>query len=84
MIDEETIERISTAFQETLGHNNESAINRGSRFALCKYCKGFFKRLYLSRHVKKCFAKPCGSGDVSHPLTQSYIYTACQKKYGEV
>nr|CAH7727631.1 unnamed protein product [Callosobruchus chinensis] len=29
MIDEETIERISTAFQETLGHNNESAINRG-------------------------------------------------------
>nr|CAI5864195.1 unnamed protein product [Callosobruchus analis] len=176
MIDDETIKKISTAFEETLGHNNESAINRkktiyespllvankykksickycdqevisrhfsrhlerkhkdelevkelmdkepnskekkqllllirnqgcledGLRgeiipkkykpgeeiserdFALCKSCKGFFKRLYLSRHVKNCFAKPCESEDVSHPLTQSYIYTACQRKYGEV
>ncbi|CAG9825783.1 unnamed protein product [Phaedon cochleariae] len=53
-------------------------------FAICKYCKGFFKRLYLSRHVKKCFAKPSGSEDVKHPLTESYIYHACQKKYGEI
>ncbi|CAH0556796.1 unnamed protein product, partial [Brassicogethes aeneus] len=55
-----------------------------SDFALCKYCKGFFKRLFLSRHVKKCFAKPSGSSDGTKPLTESYIYMACQKKYGEV
>nr|CAI5862353.1 unnamed protein product [Callosobruchus analis] len=176
MIDDETIEKISTAFEEILGHNNESAINRkktiyespllvankykksickycdqevisrhfsrhlerkhkdelevkelmdkepnskekkqllllirnqgcledGLRgkiipkkykpgeeiserdFALCKYCKGFFKRLYLSRHVKIVSQNLGESEDVSHPLTQSYIYTACQRKYGEV
>nr|CAI5858945.1 unnamed protein product [Callosobruchus analis] len=27
-------------------------------YAICVYCKGFYKRLHLSRHMKTCFARP--------------------------
>lgn len=51
-------------------------------YALCKYCKGFYKRRYLSRHIKNCFAKPSGSKDGNRPLSESFIYEASQRKYG--
>lgn len=54
-------------------------------FAICSHCKGFFRRLCLSRHVKKCFAKNPGqtTEDESRPLTNSLIFAACSKKFGE-
>ena len=55
-------------------------------YVICIHCKGFYKRLSLSRHVKKCFAKKQDSHDISHkrPLAESLAFAACQKKYGEI
>lgn len=54
-----------------------------SEYTICIHCKGYYKRLSLSRHVKKCFAKKnvveCG-----RPLINSLLYSTCQKKYGEL
>lgn len=60
---------------ETIDDNN---------YAICKFCKGFYKRLSLSRHVKKCFAKPIDSDNSKRALSDSLIYSACHKKYGEL
>lgn len=53
-------------------------------YVICKHCKGFYKRLTLSRHVKKCFAKPTDSRSTGHPLAESLVFSACQKKYGNI
>lgn len=48
------------------------------------HCKGFFKRLSLSRHMKKCFAIKKDENNQQRPLSQSLVYAACHKKYGEI
>lgn len=55
-----------------------------NNYAICVHCKGFYKRLSLSRHVKKCFAKKGGEPIDGKPLGQSLIFSACQSKYGEI
>lgn len=61
-------------------------VNNDGNYVICPHCKAYFKRLCLSRHVKKCFAKPETDADVrvSRPLNSSLIYTACQKKFGDI
>lgn len=53
-------------------------------YAICKYCKGFYKNLCLSRHVKKCFGKPTDCQTKDRPLSESLVYSTCQKRYGEI
>lgn len=55
-------------------------------YVICIYCKGFYKRLSLSRHMKTCFAKNHDCNDIRHvrPLAESLTFTACQKKYGDI
>lgn len=54
-------------------------------FAICIHCKGYYKRLSLSRHMKKCFAKVTPVNETtSRPLINSLIYSACKKKFGDV
>lgn len=53
-------------------------------YAICVHCKGFFKRLSLSRHMKKCFAIKKDENNQQRPLSQSLVYAACHKKYGEI
>lgn len=53
-------------------------------YTICKYCKGFYRKLNLSRHVKRCFGKPSNCQTQNRPLSESLVYTACQKKYGEI
>nr|CAI5829087.1 unnamed protein product [Callosobruchus analis] len=43
-------------------------------YAICVYCKGFYKRLHLSRHMKTCFGK----------TSESIVFSACQRKHGEI
>lgn len=66
--------------KRTMGEN----INENN-FAICPHCKGFYRRLSLSRHVKKCFAK---NPEVAHEfqsgsLVNSLIFSACAKKFGQ-
>lgn len=55
-------------------------------YAICVYCKGYYKRLCLSRHMKKCFAKDSTSesNNAKRPLAESLVYSASLKKYGDV
>ncbi|KAK4885603.1 hypothetical protein RN001_001874 [Aquatica leii] len=55
-------------------------------YAICIYCKGYYKRLCLSRHMKKCFAKTSESntGNYKRPLAESLVYSASQKQYGDI
>lgn len=50
------------------------------------YCKAYYKRLSLSRHVKKCFARKIDENEAKteRPLIQSLVYSSCHKKYGEM
>ncbi|KAJ8950216.1 hypothetical protein NQ314_007968 [Rhamnusium bicolor] len=52
-------------------------------FTICQYCRAFYRRLNLSRHVKKCSARPAESEGTTRPLAESYIYAACQKNMGK-
>lgn len=54
-------------------------------YAVCKFCKGCYKRYSLCRHIKKCFAnKNTHNAGNNKPLIESLVYSACQKKYGEI
>ncbi|KAJ8970651.1 hypothetical protein NQ314_001089 [Rhamnusium bicolor] len=60
-------------------------IENKAEYAICVHCKAYYKRLCLSRHVKNCFAKtPGADGRPSRPLSESLIYSACQKKFGDL
>lgn len=50
------------------------------------HCKGYYKRNSLSRHVKKCFANLTSATVSSRDriLSKSLVYSACQKKYGNI
>lgn len=55
--------------------------------SFCPDCKTQLKLSYLSRHRKTCFAKkPNDDADVARKqeVMNSFIFVACQKKYGEV
>jgi len=45
-----------------------------------KHCNGFFKRKSISRHLKKCYAKPEG---VSTTVAETIIYSASMQKHGD-
>lgn len=53
-------------------------------YAICVHCKGFYKRLSLSRHMKKCFAKKDDNPTHGKPLVESLIFSACHSKYGQI
>nr|CAI5865269.1 unnamed protein product [Callosobruchus analis] len=54
-------------------------------YAICVYCKGFYKRLHLSRHMKTCFARPGQTTTKKlRPLSESIVFSACQRKHGEI
>lgn len=55
-------------------------------YAICTHCNAFFKRHCLSRHTKKCFASQSKNKKESNsrPLSESIIYLACRKKYGNI
>lgn len=59
-----------------------------TNYAICIHCKAYYKRLSLSRHIKKCFArkvdKSAQKTNVERPLIQSVVYSACHRKYGDV
>lgn len=57
-----------------------------NEYAICIYCKGYYKRLSLSRHMRNCFA---GDSNKEHstntrPLSESLVHSVCQKKYGNI
>lgn len=55
-------------------------------YRICMHCKGYYKKNSLSRHVGKCFANS-NSATVSSRdriLSKSLVYSACQKKYGDI
>ena len=49
-------------------------------YVVYKHCNGFYKRTSISRHLKKCFAKPLG---VSTTVPETIIYSASLQKYGD-
>lgn len=57
-------------------------------YAICIHCKAYYKRLSLSRHIKKCFAKKVNESvskaNVQGSLIQSVVYSACNRKYGDL
>lgn len=53
-------------------------------YSICVHCKGYYKRLSLSRHMKKCFAKKDDNPLQAKPLVQSLIFSSCHSKYGEI
>lgn len=55
-----------------------------TKFQFVNIAKVYYKRLYLCRHSKKCFARPTESQDTGRPLAESMTYVACQKKYGDI
>lgn len=53
--------------------------------ALCSHCKGYFKKQYLHRHVKRyCVARTENSEGRANAIMESMVFTACQKKYGDI
>lgn len=64
--------------RETTGTNRDE-----NEYAICKFCKAWFKRLYLSRHYKGCFAN-LDRDDIKQPLMDSIVYATCQKRYGQI
>lgn len=54
----------------------------------CSDCKAQIKISYLSRHKNICFARKTNKDDENikrkQELMNSYIFVACQKKYGEI
>lgn len=55
-----------------------------SKYVICVYCKGFYKRLSLSRHMKKYFAKKHDNPIHGKPLVESLIISPYHSKYGEI
>ncbi|KAK4884810.1 hypothetical protein RN001_001081 [Aquatica leii] len=53
-------------------------------YIVCTYCKSYLKKKYLCRHVKRCFANTETDSGRSHAVIDSFIYSACQKKYGKI
>lgn len=65
-------------------NKSESVLN--TDYSICMHCKGYYKRNNLSRHVKKCFANTTSeaSNNRDRTLSKSLVFSACQKKYGEI
>lgn len=57
-------------------------------FAICTYCKAYYMRYNLSRHTKTCFVKKSLETPEEKPtrrvLSQSMVFSACNKKYGSL
>lgn len=53
---------------------------------ICSTCKSYFKKGYISRHKKACFAKSKDEDLVSRrsAVMDSYVYSACHRKLGSV
>lgn len=53
---------------------------------ICPTCKSYFKKGYLFRHTKTCFAKnkKQNISEKQSAVMNSYIYSACHKKYGDI
>ena len=53
---------------------------------ICVSCKSYFKKGYLYRHRKKCFANNENHDNVQRKqhIIESLIYVACEKKYGSI
>lgn len=46
-----------------------------SDYAICKFCKGYFKKFSLCRHIKNCFAKPATNECSNNkPLIESLVF----------
>jgi hypothetical protein len=56
-------------------------------YVICIYCKAYYKRLALSRHAKKCFAKPFSDDQPNNKqraLIESVVFAASNRKYGDI
>ncbi|XP_068901358.1 uncharacterized protein [Tenebrio molitor] len=53
-------------------------------YIICSHCKSYIKKIYLCRHEKRCFANTKTDCGRSHAVIDSFIYSACQKKYGKI
>lgn len=52
-------------------------------FAICIHCKGYYRRHCLTRHRKTCFANT-DKKSTTNAVTESIIFSASQKTFGEV
>lgn len=51
---------------------------------ICPSCKSYYKKEYLYRHRKKCFANPNARKEKGQQaIVNSFMYIVCQKWYGK-
>lgn len=55
-----------------------------NNYVLCIYCKAYYKRLSLSRHMNTCFAKTLSDVKHQRPLSDSLVYSATLRDYGQL